>query len=58
MDYISDISFVDGNLTQLNIYGLSTGIVKMDIDEGQEIVFPIAKFIDILKLLTEITERG
>jgi hypothetical protein len=57
MDYISDIGFKAKNKQQLNFYGLNSDTVTIDVNGGQEVVFPIADFIDILKLLSEITER-
>ena len=56
MDYISDISFIDGKNEKLIIRDLNSDEVTLMIGENS-VVFPIAEFIDILKLLSEITER-
>ena len=56
MDYISDISFIDNKKGKLIITGLNSEKVTVTIGDNC-VVFPIADFIDILKLLSEITER-
>jgi len=56
MDYISDISFVDSNETKISFRNLNSAEVEIAVS-SESIVFPIADFIDILKLLSEITER-
>lgn len=56
MDYISDISFIDSEKTKISFRNLNS--VEVDIIVfDRTVVFPIADFRDILKLLSEITER-
>lgn len=57
MDYISDISFVDEKNNKLVIKDLNSDEVTFTIGENS-VFFSIADFIDILKLLSEITERS
>jgi hypothetical protein len=57
MDYISDISFIDSNKSKISFQNLNSAEVKIIIFD-KIVIFPIADFIDILKLLTEITERS
>ena len=56
MDYISDINFIDDKNGKLVITDLNSAKVTMAIG-GNSVVFLIADFIDMLKLLSEITER-
>lgn len=57
MDYIGDISFIDGKKGKLVINDLNSDKVTLTIGDNC-VVFPIADFVDILKLLSEITERS
>ena len=57
MDYISDISFVDSNKLKISFRNLNSSEVEIAV-ANESLVFPIAEFIDILKLLSEITERA
>ena len=56
MDYISDISFIDSKKTKIYFHNLNAAEVEIAV-ASERIVFPIADFRDILKLLSEITER-
>ena len=56
MDYISDISFIDSNETKISFRNLNSAEVEIAV-ASERIVFPIADFIDMLKLLSEITEK-
>jgi len=56
MDYISDISFIDSKKTKIYFHNLNSAEVEIAV-ASERIVFPIADFRDILKLLSEITER-
>ena len=56
MDYISDISFIDEKNGKLVIKDMNSDEVTLMIGDNS-VIFPIADFIDILKLLSEITER-
>ena len=56
MDYISDISFIDSKKTKIYFHNLNSVEVEIIVFD-RTVVFPIADFRDILKLLSEITER-
>lgn len=58
MDYISDISFIDSIGTKIVFRNLNSAEVEILIAGESGVTFPIADFIDILKLLSEITERA
>ena len=56
MDYISDISFIDSKKTKIYFHNLNSVEVEIIVFD-RTVVFPIADFRDILKLLSEITDR-